>query len=272
MSESQFPNDIPKISDQVEPGGSSHLPDGASGRETPRRTLQEPSTSSAGSVNEPGDTKTSEQQPLETPIQKAVRLAKEGKVDEALTAVTPQEKNMDEVIRQVQDLIAVDDKDVSGQQIHDVAEALRLAGHDAEGAEIILNATPLSDEKKNAIKEQLHSRTPEEKREDQEIAEDEAAKMKETTVGVREAIEKGLEGIKQQVAEEADPKKKSFLEAQLASFRKRMHHIEDWFKPDEPLKTWAGRLGKTLYVALLTFLLFIIWEMNLISKAAGGKK
>ena len=62
------------------------------------------------------------------------------------------------------------------------------------------------------------------------------------------------------------------VERMLEKIEELREKMDEFLHPEDPLKTWATRGGKTLYVILMVSFLFVIWEMNIINRMAGGKR
>ncbi len=148
----------------------------------------------------------------------------------------------------------------------------------------IIEASPLSTKDKVDMialaNKELSSMS---KEETQEFApQNEQDQMKATMGATGEQLDQEQEKLKQELSdakghsgkdEHAEHKHHSErVERLLERVEELREKIDEFLHPEDPLKTWATRGGKTLYVILMLSFLFIIWEMSVINKMAGGKR
>jgi hypothetical protein len=146
-----------------------------------------------------------------------------------------------------------------------------LTGIPQEQARDMIDASELSDEAKSEL---LSALKPAEK-ENKEVSDEEKTHIRASGNAMTEELQQNEEIMEGRLEEaKKHPEQKEHterLENVLRSIRNLKRKMSDFFHPDEPVKTWALRGGKTIYIALLTAFILTIATMSMLNKAVAKK-
>lgn len=186
-----------------------------------------------------------------------------------------------EVSKEQRDAVATTIVELGDRDTIDQTEAdhfaEELSAYNRSQAEQIVNNTNLTDDSKQKIissenfpemmSDEDRARTEEE---DQPTDAERADKS-----GALTKLENTTNQVTQQTLAAIDANG-DLTDAEKATLRTKAHNlgakITDFFAEGEPARDYARKGGKILYYALLTAVIILLLEMNIIYKAAGRKK
>ncbi|HSX09205.1 MAG TPA: hypothetical protein VLF93_03570 [Candidatus Saccharimonadales bacterium] len=144
-------------------------------------------------------------------------------------------------------------------------QTIQIPQEDARA--LLDNTTALSDQQKDEIVSKLKPRS--ESPQQAEPTPDEQKQMTATGEVAQEHLMKMNDIVdKTPAKDEKSKKQQSELKKKIAKLSERFNVF---MHPDDPLRTWAARGGKTLFYVLLTAFIVLSAEMSLIHRMASKK-
>ena len=204
--------------------------------------------------------------------ERVVDLAKEGKLGEALRLLTPgmtgeQASALEVTMEVVGENSTLTDNDK--EHIVALLNATKVPSDQVKG---LLEGTNLDGETKAEILGKLTtaaSETPD----DEEAQRQQAANLKALTEATKSMLTEQRKALSEdtELTPEARQRSLDRLQKIEARIEKWVGRANNWLHPEDPLKTWSARGGKTLASIAIGVILFAIWELSVLGKIKIGK-